>query len=78
MMNDPPNYTRYFYDDEVIWWNFNDSVLHPHIAEYPFVEGFFVAVIYTDNHGMTSCPTHGPFESLTGAAAAIRLLGLVA
>ncbi len=64
------------YEDEVIWWCRNAST-SGYIAEIPFVDGFFLVefdMFYTGKN-VFSHITHGPFESVEAAAAAIVFLG---
>ena len=66
------------YSDEVTWWQ--DDLGFPveyWACQYPFVPGFFVAVLVEDegvSTPITSYPVAGPFKTLRQAIATIKLI----
>lgn len=75
--NLPDGWAMHHYGDEVTWWD--DSRPYPvdyWVCRYPFVPGFFVAVLLEDEEReiASSHPIAGPFKSLHAAIAAATLI----
>ncbi len=74
----PPGWELHHYQDEVVWFHIPSGFpAETWIVKYPFVPGFFVAMLLAEEHADdmgVSHPIAGPFKTVLDAIAAINLI----